>query len=258
MKNHTRLKFKWVNVFIILFVCFGFSSLVQAKEIIVSAAVSLSDAFKDLAKIYEASHPKDKILFNFGASGSLLQQIAQGAPVDLFASADEVTMDRAEQKGLILSDSRHDFIQNHLVLVTSLHNTLSIHQLADLNQPTIKRIALGQVVTVPAGHYTEQALQAAGLWKTLQNKFIPAQNVRQVLDYVARNEVDVGFVYESDARLLANKVKILYRVPLVKPVQYPVALVKNTQNAEQAKAFMELLSSAKGQEIFQKYGFAVR
>lgn len=258
MKNPKILELRLLKLLAVVLACFGFFHSVQAKEIVVSAAASLSDAFKDIAKIYETSHPQDKILFNFGSSGSLLNQIAQGAPVDLFACADESTMDMAEQKGLILPGSRQDFINNHLVLVTFIHSKLQIRELADLDKPLIKWIALGQVVTVPAGRYTKHALQAAGLWQKLQDKFIPAQNVRQVLDYVARNEVDVGFVYESDAKLFSDKVKILYRVPLPKPVQYPVALVKNTQNPNQAKAFMDLLFSVKGQRIFRQYGFAVR
>lgn len=248
--------YKLRQILVMVLVSFTLTQFARGKEIVVSAAVSLSDAFKDIAKIYEIAHPQDKILFNFAASGSLLQQIIQGAPVDLFASADEETMNLAQQQNMIDKNSRRDFICNHLVLVTSTHNGWKIKHLSDLTQPFIKRIAIGQVASVPAGHYTQQALQAAGLWQKLQEKLIPAQNVRQVLDYVARGEVDAGFVYESDASILVDKIKILTSVPLPTSVQYPIASIRNSQHTKQAQAFMDLVLSAQGQKILQKYGFS--
>lgn len=256
MISFKGLSYKLCKVIIFTLAFFSLTQFAHAKDIVVSAAISLSDAFKDVAKLYQASHPQDKILFNFASSGSLMQQIVQGAPVDVFASADEETMNQAQQQGLIVENSRHDFICNRLALVTAAQNKWQIKQLSDLAQPIIKRIAIGQVASVPAGYYTQQALQQAGLWQDLQTKLIPAQNVRQVLDYVARNEVDVGFVYESDAAVLTSKVRVLSIVPLPHPVQYPIALIKNNQQSKKAQDFMDLVLSVQGQKILQKYGFS--
>ncbi len=256
MKHYKYSEFSVYKILFLSLAYFTFCQFASAKDIVVSAAISLSDAFKDIAKLYKVSHPQDKILYNFAASGSLLQQISEGAPVDLFASADENTMNIAQQKGFIIPYTRCNFINNYLVLITSRTNHLVIHQLSDLNQPTIHKIALGKAITVPAGSYTQKTLEKARLWQKLQNKFIPAQNVRQVLSYVARNEVDVGFVYESDAKLFSDKVKILFRVPLLEPVQYPVALVKNSPNQKQAQEFIQLLLSKEGQAVLQRYGFS--
>lgn len=240
----------------VLFMVLGFSRPVFAKEIVVSSAASLADAFRILGKLYETAHPQDKVVFNFASSGTLLRQIAQGAPVDVFASADEDTMDQAQKQGLIFSESRQDFICNHLVLVTSLHHGLLVRQLSDLDQPMIRTIAIGQVTSVPAGHYAQQALQQAGLWQSLQGRLVPAENVRQVLDYVARDEADVGFVYASDAWLFRNRVRTLFSVTLPHSVQYPIALTRDSQNSETGKEFIAWIQSSKGQEILRQYGFS--
>lgn len=244
------------KVIIAFLVSFGFTVCVCAKDIVVSSAISLSDAFKDIARDYKRSHPQDTILYNFASSGSLLQQIVQGAPVDVFVSADEDTMDQAQRRNLIVADSRQDFVCNHLVLVTSVHNSLDIRNLSDLEQPVIKRIAVGQVASVPAGNYARKALQTFGLWQSLQGKLVPAQNVRQVLDYVVRDEVDAGFVYESDARVFSDRVKVLFRVPLPEPVRYPVALIQGSEKNGEAREFIRFILSAQGQGILRKYGFS--
>ncbi|CAI3943714.1 MULTISPECIES: molybdate ABC transporter substrate-binding protein [Commensalibacter] len=227
----------------------------KANEINVSAAISLSNAFKEIAALYEAKHPMDKILFNFGASGSLLQQIDQGAPTDIFASADEETMDQAVKKGLIIENSRKDFTNNSLVLIAPIHSNLDIHNAGNLLQPTVQKIAVGQPKIVPAGRYTQKFLQQNQLWDKLQNKLIIGQNVRQVLDYVARDEVNVGFVYHSDATILSNKVKILLDFPLSHSIRYPIALVKQKTENTKAQGFIDFILSSTGQNILNKYGF---
>lgn len=237
-------------------ICLSLTSFVQAEELVVSAAASLNNAFKEIATQFEKKHPDDKILFNFAASGTLLQQIAKGAPVDVFASADQETMDQAEQQQLINNKSRKDFTQNTLVLISPLASSLTIKELADLNLDTVKRIAVGNPANVPAGRYTQEALEQTGQWQSLKDKFIYTQNVRQALDYVARDEVDVGFVYGSDAAIMQDKVKVLLTTSLKTPVTYPIAQIKDTKHNQLANNFIEFVLSTEGQKILAKYGFS--
>lgn len=237
-------------------ICLTLTPLANAEELIVSAAASLNNAFKEIASQFEAKHPNDKILFNFAASGTLLQQIAKGAPVDVFASADQETMNQAQQQALIVNNSRKDFTQNTLVLITPINSSLTIKQLADLNLDTVKRIAVGNPANVPAGRYTQEALEATNQWQALQDKFIYTQNVRQALDYVARDEVDVGFVYGSDAAIMQDKVKVLLTASLKTPVTYPIAQIKDSNHSQLASDFIEYVLSSEGQQILAKYGFA--
>lgn len=237
-------------------ICLSLTSFVQAEELVVSAAASLNNAFKEIATQFEKKHPDDKILFNFAASGTLLQQIAKGAPVDVFASADQETMDQAEKQQLINNESRKDFTKNTLVLISPLVSSLTIKELADLNLDTVKRIAVGNPANVPAGRYTQEALEQTGQWQSLKDKFIYTQNVRQALDYVARDEVDVGFVYGSDAAIMQDKVKVLLTASLKTPVTYPIAQIKDSKHNQLANNFIEFVLSTEGQQILAKYGFS--
>lgn len=237
-------------------ICLSLTSFVQAEELVVSAAASLNNAFKEIATQFEKKHPDDKILFNFAASGTLLQQIAKGAPVDVFASADQETMDQAEKQQLINNESRKDFTKNTLVLISPLASSLTIKELADLNLDTVKRIAVGNPANVPAGRYTQEALEQTGQWQSLKDKFIYTQNVRQALDYVARDEVDVGFVYGSDAAIMQDKVKVLLTASLKTPVTYPIAQIKHSKHNQLANNFIEFVLSTEGQQILAKYGFS--
>jgi molybdate transport system substrate-binding protein len=135
------------------------------EELVVSAAVSLSKAFKDLGRDFEREHTGVKVLFNFGASGQLLQQIAHGAPVDVFASADQETMDRAEAQQLILAGTRSNFVRNRLVLIVPGGAASAISSIEDLKRPQVARTAIGKPDSVPAGRYAQEALELAGLWE---------------------------------------------------------------------------------------------
>src|SRR5690606_32813588 len=169
-----------------------------AETITVSAAASLGDAFKAIAREYEAQHPQDNVLLNVGGSGTLLQQIRQGAPVDVFASADEATMDKAAEAGLIAPESRHIFARNTLVLIQPANAHKRLDSLQALTTDDVRRIAMGDPDSVEQGRYTRLTLEATGAWKTMQPLMLVTQNVRQALDYVARGEGDAGFVYGSD------------------------------------------------------------
>lgn len=227
--------------------------LAGAQQLTVSAATSLTDAFKEIAPRFEAGKPGATLRFNFAASGVLLQQIVQGAPVDVFASADGDTMNRAAAGKLIAADTRRDFAANTLVLVTPPVST--VKALGDLAKPDVKRIAIGKVASVPVGRYTQQALESAQLWAALQPKLVFADNVRQVLDYVSRGEVEAGFVYRTDAELAQGKVRIAMTVGGHAPVTYPAAVVADSRQAALARDFVNFLCGNEAQAILAKYGF---
>ena len=139
------------------------SGSVCAAEITVSAASSLTNAFKDIAANFEAAHPEHSVLLNFAGSGALLQQMAKGAPVDVFASADQETMNKAQAQGLLNDASRQDFVRNTLVVITPNNSPLELKQLTDLQQDALQRLAVSNPDSVPVGRYSKQALQAHDL-----------------------------------------------------------------------------------------------
>jgi molybdate transport system substrate-binding protein len=181
-----------------------------AADVTVSAAASLQNAFTDIGKEYEKANAGAKVLFNFGASGHLVQQIARGAPADLLVTADLETMDRASKQNLIVQDTRQNFVSNALVVVVPAASSVPIRSIRDLAQPAVERIAIGTPESVPAGRYAKEALELAQQWAALNSKYVYGQNVRQVLDYVARREADAGFVYVTDALLMKDKVKVSF------------------------------------------------
>lgn len=231
----------------------GFGAL--AADLTVSAAASLTNAFRELGPMYEAANPGTKLQFNFGASGALLQQIAKGAPVDVFASADQETMDQAQGQNLIQTAGRRNFARNALVIIVPATGGQAPQALGDLTQPAYKRIAIGLPASVPVGRYTKSVLEQAGLWSAIEPKMVGAQNVRQVLDYAARGEVDAGFVYATDAALMPDKVKIALTVPTPAPVLYPVAPVAASAHTDAAQKFVSFVVSAPAQAVLGKYGF---
>ncbi len=227
----------------------------HAADLTVSAAASLTNAFRDLGPAFEARNPGTSVLLNFGASDALLAQISKGAPADLFASADEETMDAAEAKTLIAPRSRRDFVANTLVLIVPSDSRLTLASLNDLQDAAIKRVALGNPSGVPAGRYARAALQAATLWQAIEPKAVYAQSVRQSLDYVARGEVDAGFVYATDAALLKDKVKLAFAVPTATAIRYPIAVVAGASNPDAARRFIDFVLSPAGQAVLARYGF---
>lgn len=226
-----------------------------AGEVLVSAAASLTDAFTELGRDYQKAHPEVTVQFNFGASGALLQQLAKGAPVDVLATADQATMDSAAQSHLIQVDTRRDFAGNALVLVVPAEHHQPLKSLDDLKQPGVRKLAIGNPDSVPVGRYTQTALEAAGLWEALQDKRINTLNVRQSLDYVARGEVDAGFVYRTDAATQPKLVKIAFEVPVSTPVRYPAAVTAQSKNAQEAQDFVRYLGSEPAQKVLNRYGF---
>ena len=239
-----------------------------ATSITVSAAASLGDAFRAVAAAFEAAHPDTEVRLNVAASGALLQQIAHGAPVDVFASADEATMDQAADKRLIDPGARVDFARNTLVLAVPARSSRALRSpadpagasrapgsLADLAGSDVRRVAIGLPGSVPAGRYAKSALTAAGVWPQVEAKMVGAQSVRQVLDYVARGEVDAGFVYATDAALMPGKVEVAFGVATATPVRYPIAPLASSGAPAAARRFIDFVVSPSGRAVLARFGF---
>jgi len=225
----------------------------SAADITVSAAASLNNAFREAAAAYEAAHPGDKVLLNFAASDALVTQIAKGAPVDVFASADQEAMDKARPH--LAPGSRRDFASNRLVVAVPFGSRLELRTLADLRQPALQRLTTGNPASVPVGRYTKSALEKIGLWGELEPKFVFGTNVRQSLDYIARGEVEAGLVYQTDVASQAEKVRTAMVVPTSTPITYPLAVIKDAPNPAGARGFADFIMSAGGQAILARHGF---
>ncbi len=234
-----------------------FTNAASAANITVSAAASLKETFEAIGELYENKYPDDSVDFNFGGSGALYQQIKNGAPADVFASADLKSMKDAEKSNLVLGDVATIFAKNDLVAIVPIDSKHTIKKLDDLKNNEFKQIAVGNPDTVPAGRYTNAALETAGVTESVKDKLIYSQNVRQVLEYVASNHVDIGFVYGTDAQIQeGKKTKRVLEVELENPVLYPIAVLANSKEQKAAENFVDLVLSEEGQEILQKAGFA--
>ena len=231
------------------------SMATHAQQLTVSAAASLTEALREIATRFEASKPGVTVRLNFAASGPLLQQIVQGAPADVFVSADEETVTRGIAARVLDAGSRRIFAANTLVLIRPVSGAAGVASVADLLRPDIKRIAIGKPATVPAGRYTQQALVAAGVWESLQAKLVPSDSVRQVLDYVSRGEAEAGFVYRTDAALMVTKVHVVGPVAGHVPIRYPAVVVSASPLKALAGDFVAFLSGPVAQAILARRGF---
>ena len=224
-------------------------------EVTVSAAASLQNALNDIKKTFEKEHPQVKIIYNFGASGALQQQILQGAPVDLFFSAAENQFQQLVQEGVIAKKNGTDLVGNQLVLVVPKDSNKGINSFESLNKAT--KIAIGTPEVVPAGQYAKETLQNLNVWNAIEGKMVPAKDVRQVLTYVETGNVDAGIVYKTDA-LISSKVKIAATANenTHSPIVYPVGVIKNSSHLKQAQLFYDYLHTKKSIQTFEKYGFS--
>jgi molybdate transport system substrate-binding protein len=239
--------------------CFALAaSPVMAANLRVSAASSLTDALHDIGGIYQqATH--DTILFDFGASGTLARQIAEGAPSDVFVSADEAKMDQLQQRGFIIKGSRRSILSNTLVIIVPSDSNLKITKAADLADDAISNIAVAEPQTVPAGIYAKEYLRGLHVWDRIKDKIIPTENVRAALAAVESGNVQTGIVYRTDA-LISRSVRIAFEVPRADgpKISYPVAIVGDSKQKAAAQRFIDFLQTPPAQEIFRKYGFIIK
>ena len=234
------------------------SSPVSAQSnnnLLISAAASLKEALEEIKPLYQQSKPNVKINYNFGSSGALQQQIEQGAPADIFISAAKKQVDALEQKGLLVPGTRNIIAKNRLVLVVP-KNVVGITSFYSLKDAKVKKIAIGEPRSVPAGQYAQQVLEKLKIWSEIKSKLVFANNVRQVLASVESGNADAGLVYITDAKI-SDKVKVVVTADekYHSPIIYPLAVVKRSKNVDAAKEFSQFLSSNQAKTVFKKYGF---
>jgi molybdate transport system substrate-binding protein len=235
--------------------------IAQAQsEVVVFAAASLKNALDEIAATWSKDTGKPAPKISYAASSALAKQIEQGAPADLFISADLDWMDYLAAKNLIKSDSRFNLLGNKIVLIAPNDSKLATVAIkgADLVVALAGgRLAMANVDAVPVGKYGKAALEKLGAWAEVKDHLAQAENVRAALLLVARGEAPLGIVYSTDAAAEPN-VKIVASFPEDShpPIIYPAALIKDSKNAE-AKGFLDFLRSAKARSSFEKQGFTV-
>ena len=227
----------------------------HAEELLVSAASSLTDALKEIGAKFEKDS-NTKVVFNFGASSMLARQIEEGAPADVFFSADEAQMNRLQNK--IAPATRCDLLTNVLVVIARKDSAQNLTGLSDLAKPEVARIVIADPQGVPAGVYAKEVLTKAKLWDRIEPKVAPAENVRATLAVVEAGNADAGFVYKTDAKISA-KVRIALEIPaeFAPKIVYPAAIVTGSQHQDQAQRFLAFLKTEEAGQIFRRLGFGI-
>jgi molybdate transport system substrate-binding protein len=229
-----------------------------ADNLTVFAAASLKNALDDIAAKWKDSGA-GTVGASYASSSTLAKQIEQGAPADVFISADTQWMDYVNKKSLV--ETPHDLLGNRLVLISAKDNPLTLEIKPGLKLAEVLgegRLAVGDPSNVPAGIYAKEALTKLKIWDSVQPRLAPAADVRAALTLVSRGEAPLGIVYETDAKV-DPKVRTVAVFPedSHKPIVYPVAVVKGSKNPDAAK-FVTFLSGPAAKEIFVKYGFSVK
>lgn len=228
---------------------------VHAEDLLISAAASLTDALKEIGAKFE-KESNTKVVFNFGASSMLARQIEEGAPADVFFSADEAQMNRLQNK--IVPATRSDLLTNVLVVIARKDSAQNLSQLSDLAKPEVTRIAIADPQAVPAGVYAKELLIKAKLWDKLEPKIAPTENVRATLAVVEAGNADAGFVYKTDS-MISAKVRIALEIPaeFAPKIVYPAAIVAGSKHQEQAQRFLAFLKTGEAGQVFRRLGFGI-
>ncbi len=223
----------------------------------ISAAASLTDALKEVNSLYAQENPNVTITPNLAASGTLQKQIENGAPVDVFISAAAAQMDALQEQGLILDATRKNLLNNKIVLIVPSDSTLGLTSFEGLTDDKVKKVAIGDPESVPAGKYGQQAFDELGITAQIQPKLILGSDVRQVLSYVESGNVDAGIVYSTDAKT-STKVKVVASAPddINAKVVYPMAVIKASTNQAAARDYENFMFSSQAKAVFEKYGFS--
>lgn len=231
----------------------------EKKEIYVFAAASLTDAVNEIKKNYEAAHPDIVLQTHYAGSGTLMNQILEGAPVDVFISASDKQMDTLEQKDVIDKASRVELLQNELVLITPKDSKLAVSDFRDVVKPEVEKIAVANPGSVPVGQYSKGLFEKLGIWDQVSQRMVMSTDVRQSLDWVATGNVQIAPVYRTDAAIEKDKVKIVAVAPegVNKAIFYPLAMIKKSAGKAEVKAFYDYLKSDDVKKVYEKYGFKV-
>jgi len=227
------------------------------ESIVVSAAMSLRQVLVDVGKAYEsAGHARPA--FNFGGSNSLARQVIEGAPVDLFVSADEAQMDAAVAAGAIDEATRVDLVSNQLVVIVPAERPERLSSAEALAGPAFRRIAVGEPDAVPVGVYAKAYFESIGVWSALAPKIVPVTSVRAALGAVENGGADAGVVYRTDAAL-SSRVVVAFEVPIDEGprIRYAAAVTRASTRSDAARAFLAFLGEAEARALFEKSGFVV-
>lgn len=256
MKTRTDISALVILVYATVLICFT-PTRARAEEILVSAAASLTDVLQEISGGYR-SMSKHTVKFNFGPSSGLARQIDEGAPADMFFSADLPQMEKLDKSGRLEPGTRKNLLSNQLVIIVPADSKLAISSAKDLLNTAIKRVALAEPSSVPVGLYSKKYLTDEGLWNKVEAKVVPVQDVRATLASVESGNVEAGFVYKTDAAV-SKKVKIVYEVPVDKgpKITYTVAIVKESKHKGVAHDFLNYVQSSAAKTAFKKYGFVV-
>ncbi|HWQ79400.1 MAG TPA: molybdate ABC transporter substrate-binding protein [Anaerovoracaceae bacterium] len=235
------------------------ANIITKTDLTISAAASLTDALKEIQTLYKAEKPNATLAINFGGSGALQQQIEQGAPADVFFSAATSNMNALKDKGLMDDSTIKNLLKNTLVLVIPSDSKSTIRMFEEVKASTdVKKIALGDAATVPAGKYAQQVFKFYNELDEVLAKAVTAKDVREVLTWVETGNVDAGVVYSTDA-YTSDKVKIVATAAngTHDPIVYPAGVVKATKHPAAARDFVNFLSSETAAKVFEKYGFSL-
>ena len=227
----------------------------------VSAAADLTYAFQEIATQFE-KETGHHVVFNFGSTGQLAQQIEQGAPVDVFAAANVSFVEELAQQGLVLPDTVQRYARGRITLWTRADSPLQITQVSDLARPDVVRVAIANPDHAPYGMAARQAMQAAGVWEAVQPKLVLGENVRQALQYAETGNVDVAIVALSLSVPAAAGPDGPGRWTLIPqelhaPIDQALAVIKGTAHEAEARAFAAFVNGPQGRPIMRKYGFVL-
>ena len=225
----------------------------QSREVLVSAAASLTDVLQQIAKVYE-SRSGDRLVLNFGASNTLARQIAAGAPVDVFISADEAQMDVVV--GDVVPRTRVDLLSNQLAIAVPDDRPRTFTSARQLAEASIRRIALGDPAAVPAGVYAKEYLQKIGIWTLVEPKIVPSGSVRLALAAVENGAADAALVYRTDVAT-ARRARLAFVVPAAEgpKIVYPAAVIRTGANLEGARRLLAFLQTPEAAATFTRAGF---
>lgn len=225
-----------------------------AIELNISAAASLQEAMVEIETEFKKVNPDVKLVVNLGSSGSLMQQIQEGAPCDVFISAGAKQMDQLVSDGIVAEDASKTLLTNDLVLVAAKGE--KVDSLDALKGDDIEKIAIGDLESVPAGKYAKEVLDNTKLYGDVEDKLVLAKDVKEVLSWVQQGSADVGFVYLSDTTGVDDiDVVLTTDEDTHSTIAYPIAVLKETKQADAAQQFEDFMLSDEGQAILEKYGF---
>ncbi|WP_434512070.1 molybdate ABC transporter substrate-binding protein [Desulfitobacterium sp. AusDCA] len=221
----------------------------------VAAASDLTKAFAEIGAAFEKAN-NCTVTFSFGSTGTLSEQIANGGPFDVFASADESVIDDLDKKGFLVSDTKQLYALGRIGIATSKNSKIQAITMEDLLKPEIKKIAIANPEHAPYGLAAKQALETAGLWDQLQSKMVYGKNISETLTFITTGNADAGFIalsLKDDKTLNFN----LIDQKMHQPLKQAMAVIKNTKQEDLARKFVQYVNSNEGKTIMSKYGFVV-